>query len=69
VRRTVQALSDRVLGLFLPKAKVGACPCSPGEGGRWQYRCYLGQTSQKRWCYYNCNCQWVCNGWITIGDC
>jgi hypothetical protein len=69
VRRTVNTLSDRVLGLFLPAAKAGACACSPGEGGQWQYRCYLGQENQKRWCYYNCYCNWVCNAWVYIGDC
>lgn len=69
MRKTLNTLSDRVLGAFLPKTKVGACPCQPGEGGRWEYRCYNGQLNQRRHCYYNCQCKWTCGSWITIGDC
>jgi hypothetical protein len=69
MQRTLRTLSDRALGLFLPKARAGACACGPWDGGFYQYRCYLGQFNQRRWCTYNCTCATVCGSWQDIGDC
>jgi hypothetical protein len=69
MRDLLNTAADRMLGLFLPKARAGACACFPGDG-YYQYRCYGGQLNQRRWCNYNCHCTGVtCGAWVTIGDC
>ncbi len=69
MRNLLNRAADRMLGTFLPRSRAGACACFPGDG-YYQYRCYQGQTNQRRWCNYTCNCNSVtCGGWVTIGDC
>ena len=62
MRSTVNALSDRLLNRFVPKAKAGACACGPWDSG-WEHWCQVGQFGPTRWeayCTYNCNCVPYC---------
>jgi len=56
------SIGDRMLALFLPKARAGACPCQPGGEGHYQYRCF-GHLIARRWCVDTCNCALNCGPW------
>ncbi|RSM59802.1 hypothetical protein DMB66_26495 [Actinoplanes sp. ATCC 53533] len=67
MRQALHSVSDRMLGLFLPKARAGACACFPSDS-HYEYRC-AGFTYQRRWCRYSCTCNKTCDAWVTIGNC
>lgn len=69
MRQMLDSVGDRMLSMFLPKAKAGACACGIWDGTTYEYRCLGGQENQKRSCHLNCTCAKVCSSWVTIGDC
>jgi hypothetical protein len=66
MRQTLVSAGDRMLGLFLPKARAGACPCFPSDAG-YEYRC-SGTKLQRRYCRYSCNCVKSCDPWATVSN-
>ena len=57
------SIGDRMLNVFVPKARAGACPCQAGAG-YYQYRC-SAHLQQRRWCVDQCNCSVKCGAWQT----
>ncbi len=50
MRKTFDALADRLVGAIVPKTTAGACPC-----GDCYYTCYGCGTNSRR-CCTNCYC-------------
>ena len=58
------SISDRMLAVFLPTSRAGACPCRPGGEGHYQTRC-SAHLIQRRWCVDKCDCSLSCGSWQT----
>lgn len=68
MRQALHSVSDRMLGMFLPKARAGACACFPSDN-YYQYRCYRGQINERRLVKFSCTCVVSYGPWTDIGDC
>ncbi|GAA0896056.1 hypothetical protein [Virgisporangium aurantiacum] len=68
MREKVGSIGDRMLAVFVPRERAGACPCRPGGDGHYQYRCN-GLDYQRRWCVDTCNCSFNCGSWVHYGYC
>ena len=55
---TINVLSDRLLSMFVPKAKAGACACGPAFNG-WYFYCKENQR-WKAYCTFTCSCNQTC---------
>jgi len=67
MREMVQSVSDRVLTMFVPRAKASACQCAPD--GHWEFAFCQNGIRYEKYCTYNCLCVDNCGAPQPGGHC